>query len=163
MIISLFPPQRKLTLFISLLNAQSGKYNTRYYSSAVVSVYLLSINVVLWICLSVIMFDPRFVYTIRWLILANLASLQILPWPFSEKIGIECISGSTVNSLDQYVWIILILLYAVLRAIKKYWEHHLLLPHLRFFLKKKRGLELISLPHSLHEFKGKIYIFVIFY
>ena len=55
----------------------------------------------------------------------------------------------------------LFLLYAKLRAINRYWSQaadHLLIPHVKLFLKIKRGRELVSLPHFLHDFWRKIFI-----
>ena len=58
----------------------------------------------------------------------------------------------------------LFLLYAELRAIEIYWNeaaNHLLLPHFRLFQKKK-GVELVSLPHFLHNFWRKIFLSLYF-
>ena len=60
-------------------------------------------------------------------------------------------------SLDQYSKVLysLFLLYPKLKAIEIYWNSaadHLILLHIKHFLKIKRGLELVSLPYFLHSF-----------
>ena len=69
--------------------------------------------------------------------------------PFSKKSKLSI-------SLDQdsKVLYILFLLFAKLRTIESDWNKaadHLLLPHIKLFQKTKRGLELFSLPHCLHD------------
>ena len=62
-----------------------------------------------------------------------------------------------INSLNIYE--VLNLLYIKLRTIKIHLhetEDHLLLPHIKLFQKTKGGLELVSLPHLLHDFWRKM-------
>ena len=50
------------------------------------------------------------------------------------------------------------LLYCKLRTIETYWNYaadHLLLLHIRLFSKTKSSLELVSLPHFVHDFWRK--------
>ena len=66
-------------------------------------------------------------------------------------------------SLDQWSKVLhsLLLLYGKLRTIKIYWNWAadlLLSPHIKLFWKTKRGLELVSLPHFLHNFWRKIFL-----
>ena len=66
-----------------------------------------------------------------------------------------------------YIWInslkilfCLFLLYGKLRAIKIYWNkaaYHLLSPHIKLYWKRKRGLELASLPHFRIIFEEKYF------
>ena len=62
---------------------------------------------------------------------------------------------------------ILFLLFCKLRNIKIDWNKaadHLHLPQINIFLKKtKRGLELVSLPHFLHDFWRKIFLLLYTY
>ena len=72
------------------------------------------------------------------------------PRPFSGKLKLSI-------SLDQWSKVLcsLLLLYSRLRAIEIYCNEaagHLLLPHIKHILKIRKGLELISLPHFLHNF-----------
>ena len=64
---------------------QTGKQNTKIYSSIVVSTFLLPINVVQCICLSGIMFDSRLVCTIRLLFLVDNASFQMNWVPLNQR------------------------------------------------------------------------------
>ena len=69
---------------------------------------------------------------------------------FFYKIKIKYISR-LINSLNC-IW-------ANLRAIEVYWKKaaaHLRLPYIKLFSKTKIGLELVSLPHFLHNFWRKI-------
>ena len=78
---------------------------------------------------------------------------ETIPRPFFLK------KKSKLNiSLDHMFKVLYSLFWlgSKLRAIKIYWNsaaYHLLLPHIKpFFKKKKRALELVSLPHFLHDF-----------
>ena len=78
------------------------------------------------------------------------------PRSFSEKLKLSI-------SLDQWSKVLysLVLLYGKLRAIEIYrnWvADHLLSSHIKLFQKIKRGLELVSLPHFLHNFWRKIFL-----
>ena len=67
-----------------------------------------------------------------------------------------------------YLWIPhfiqFVLLYGELGTFEIYWNQaadHLLLPHINLFFflkKKKRSLELVSLPYFLHDYLRKIFI-----
>ena len=64
-----------------------------------------------------------------------------------------------INSLRFYE----ISFYCMLnfRAIEMKWDqaaHQLLSPYIKLFKKIKRGLELVSLPHFLHDFWRKIFL-----
>ena len=67
---------------------------------------------------------------------------------FSKKLKLCLwINGETFCSL--------FLLHSTLRAIEIYRNkatYHLVLPHIKLFKKAKRGLELVFLPHFLHDF-----------
>ena len=82
---------------------------------------------------------------------------KTIPRPFFKKSILSIF-------LDQYSksLYILFLLFAKLRTIESDWNktaNPLLLPHIKlFFFKKKRGLELVSLPHFLHDFQRKIFL-----
>ena len=80
---------------------------------------------------------------------------EAIPRPFSKKSKLSI-------SLDQYSkdLYILFLLFTKLRTIESDWNEatdHLLLPQIKLFKKTKRGLELVSLPHFLHDFWRKIF------
>ena len=66
------------------------------------------------------------------------------PRPFSGNLKLSIF-------LDQWSKVLysLFLLYPKFRAIT---ADHLLLPHVKHFFKIKKGLELVSLPHFLHNF-----------
>ena len=77
------------------------------------------------------------------------------PRPFSEKLKLSI-------SLTRWSKILysLVLLYAKLRAIEIYWkwsEDHLLFPRYASS-KNNRGLELVFLPHFLHNFWRKVFL-----
>ena len=72
------------------------------------------------------------------------------PRPFSGKLKLSI-------SLDQWSKVLcsLFLLYSKLRSIEIYCNEaadHLLLPQIKHILKIRKGLELISLHHFLHNF-----------
>ena len=75
---------------------------------------------------------------------------ETIPRPLSQKSKL-CVS------LDQQCKVLnsLLLLYANLRAIEikgNQAADNLLLPNIKFFKKTKSGLELVSVPHFLHNF-----------
>ena len=79
------------------------------------------------------------------------------PRSFSEKLKLSI-------SMDQWSKVLysLVLLYGKLRAIEIYrnWvADHLLSSHIKLFQRIKRGLEQVSLPHFLHNFRRKIFLY----
>ena len=82
---------------------------------------------------------------------------KTIPRPFSKKSILSIF-------LDQYSKSLyfLFLLFAKLKTIESDWNktaNPLLLPHIKLKKKKKnRGLELVSLPHFLHDFQRKIFL-----
>ena len=85
---------------------------------------------------------------------------ETIPRPFSKTSKFRI-------SLNQYskVLYILFLFFAKLRTIEtdsNLAADHLLLPHIKLFQKTKRGLELVSLPHFLHDFWRKIFLLLYF-
>ena len=86
---------------------------------------------------------------------------ETIPRFLWRKIKIEHISGSIFYSFTY-----LFLLFAKLRTIQIDWNQaadHLHLLQIKLFKKAKRGLELVSLPHFLHDFWKKNISFVIFF
>ena len=97
---------------------------------------------------------------------------------FLEKSYTEC-GGETIPrtffkksklsiSLDQYskTLYILFLLLAKLRTIKIDWNYaaeHLPLPQIKLFKKTKKALELVSLPHLLHDFWRQIFLLLYYF
>ena len=76
---------------------------------------------------------------------------ETIPW----KIQIEQISGSIAYSFIQFVFIV-----CQVDAAKRYWNYnpeHSLLPQNSIFKKTKVDLELVYLPHFLHDFWIKIF------
>ena len=63
-----------------------------------------------------------------------------------------------ISSLNFIQFVFIICQVKEYRNVLKLTADHLLLFHVKLFSKRKRGMELVSLPHFLHDFWRKIFL-----